>query len=81
MSTTLKTLLETKIKEYNFSNPGTPLTQKNINLAININKLRKQREYFRNKPDVINFEKVTKELFDITDNNEQARFFADMIKN
>jgi len=76
-----KTTLEAKIEKYNASNPNNLLTQKSIDLAIKINKLRKQEENFAKKGNQKKFQQVVKERFEIMDNNNQARFFAEMIKN
>ena len=76
-----KTTLEAIIEKYNASNPNNLLTQKNIDLAIKINELRKQRDDLAKKGDQKNYQQTSKELFEIMDNNNQARFFAEMIKN
>jgi hypothetical protein len=76
----MSTTLQTKIDEYNYSNSSTPLTQENIQIALLINNLRLKREIAVLKKDDISWNKLTEELDKLADNNNQARFFADMIK-
>lgn len=78
----------TKIKEYNYSNPATPLTKVNFDLAIKINKIRKQLKDLVTKvhsgedikKNTQKHKKLTKKLMTYNE-NDQARFFADMIKH
>ena len=76
----MSTTLQTKIDEYNYSNSSTPLTQENIQIALLINNLRLKREIAVLKKDETSWNKLTEELDKLADNNNQARFFADMIK-
>ena len=76
----MSTTLQTKIDEYNYSNSSTPLTQENIQIALLINNLRLKREIAVLKKDDISWNKLTEELDKLADNNNQARFFAYMIK-
>jgi hypothetical protein len=76
----ITTTLQTKIEEYNYSHPKNQLTQENIQIALLINNLRLKREIAVLKKDEVSWDEITKELNQIIDNNNQARFFAEMIK-